>query len=178
MGLLMLDLDGTLIADALVEVETETGTKLQRRQQDLYSEPVLLPGVYDHLRLLAKEGDRFAIVTNQGGVAWGFHTQAECYRRISSTVGLLAGFWGRPFSIHVAFMHPRATVPAFKGDDGRKPAPTLLRAALRAHGHNGTPPDEPPFECLMVGDRDEDREAAEAAGVSFTHAGDFFEVPF
>lgn len=167
MGLLCLDLDDTLIAGALVEVETPTGTKLQRRQHELYTEPVLLPNRYDILQRAAGEGDRFAIVTNQAGVAWGFHTQAEVYRRIASTIGLLSCFWGRPFSIHAAFMDPRATLPQFKGDDGRKPAPAMI---FRAQGAAGVDPGE----TLMVGDRDEDSGAAEAAGVDFVLAEEFF----
>ena len=190
MGLICLDLDGTLVADALVEVETETGTKLQRNQHELYTEPVLLEGRYDTLKKAAEEGDRFAIVTNQGGVAWGYHTKAEVYRRITSTVGQLSCLWGRPFSVHVAFMHPRATVAEFKGDDGRKPAPTMLDEAILSHvkgmiamaesqsGEIVKTLKERTGAYLMVGDRDEDREAAEAAGVAFAFVDSFFVLPF
>lgn len=175
MGLICLDLDDTLIAGALVEVETPTGTKLQRRQHELYTEPVLAPRRHEILKRVAEEGDRFAIVTNQSGVAWGFHTQAEVYRRIASTIGLLECFWGQPFSVHVAFMHPRATLPQFKGDDGRKPSGQMIWQAREAHGlldfdpAAGHAPD-----TIMVGDRDEDRGAAETAGVDFVPAESFF----
>lgn len=175
MGLIMLDLDGTLVADAIVEVDTPTGTKLQRRQSELYTEPQLLERRYGRLKQSAEEGDSFAIVTNQGGVAWGYHTQAEVYQRIGRTLERLCFFWGQPFSVHVAWMHPRATLPQFKGDDGRKPAPTMIQKAREAHT------SETDLEqwglisnVLMVGDRDEDREAAAAAGVDFALAGDFF----
>lgn len=175
MGLIMLDLDGTLVADALVEVETPTGTKLQRRQSELYTEPALLPNRYEVLQAAAAEGDSFAIVTNQGGVAWGYHTQAECLRRITNTVGRLSAFWGQPFSVHVAYMHPKATVPQFKGDDGRKPAPAMLADALEVHQPGGNlDPHEGLPAAIMVGDRDEDREAAEAAGVEYAHPSEFF----
>lgn len=172
MGLIMLDLDGTLVADAIVEVDTPTGTKLQRRQSELYTEPQLLEGRYDRLKQSAEEGDSFAIVTNQGGVSWGFHTQAECYRRITSTVGQLSCFWGRPFTIHVSFMHPRGTLPQFKGDDGRKPDPKMLIDAMRAHGLE--PAESASQVAIMVGDRDEDREAAGTLGVDFAIAEEFF----
>lgn len=170
MGLILLDLDDTLIEGALVEVETATGTKLERRQDERFHEPVLLPNCYTVLKHAATEGDSFAIVTNQGGVAWGYHTEAEVYQRIGRTLELLRFFWGRPFSVHVAFMHPKATVSGYKGDDGRKPAATMLRAAQEAHGvepgSTGT--------TLMVGDREEDWEAAAAASVDFTPAEGFF----
>ncbi len=163
MGLLLLDLDGTLIDNALVEVDG----KLQRHQHELYTEPTLLPNRYERLKQSADEGDSFAIVTNQGGVAWGYHTQAEVYARIAATLRQLCFFWGRPFSVHVAFMHPRATVPQFKGDDGRKPSPFMIGEALGCH-------QAPAAPVLMIGDRDEDREAAESAQVDFVHADDFF----
>lgn len=165
MGLLLLDLDGTLIPNALVEVDG----KLQRRQHELYTEPTLLPNRYEVLKKAAEEGDSFAIVTNQGGVAWGYHTQGEVYARIACTLRQLSFFWARPFSVHVAFMHPRATVPAFKGDDGRKPSPFMIGEALGAH-HAHADIDT----ALMVGDRDEDREAAESAQVDFVFAEEFF----
>lgn len=172
MGLLMLDLDGTLVADALVEVDgPKGGTKLQRRQHELYTEPLLLPGRYDRLKQAAEEGDSFAIVTNQGGVAWGYHTQAECYRRISSTVGQLACFWGRPFTVHVAFMHPQATVPEFKGDDGRKPDGKMLLDVMNAHLGQAS---SAAVNVLMVGNQEEDRLAAAAALVDFVPADEFF----
>lgn len=177
MGLICLDLDDTLIAGALVEVETSTGTKLQRRQHELYIEAgALLPNRYNVLKRAAEHGDSFAIVTNQAGVAWGYHTQAEVYRRIGHTLERLCFFWGRPFSVHVAFMHPRATVTGFKGDDGRKPAPTMLNEAMLVHGIDPTGLSVNPGPVVMVGDRDEDREAAEAAGIDFTHAEDFFSA--
>lgn len=167
MGLLLMDLDGTLIPNALVEVDG----KLQRRQHELYTEPTLLPNRYERLKQSADEGDRFAIVTNQGGVAWGYHTQGEVYARIAATLRQLAFFWHRPFSVHVAFMHPRATVPQFKGDDGRKPSPFMLGEALGAH-HIDL--GSPATAALMVGDRDEDREAAHSAQVDFATADEFF----
>jgi HAD superfamily hydrolase (TIGR01662 family) len=168
MGLVMLDLDGTLVADAIVEVDTPTGTKLQRHQHERFHEPRLQANVYDTLHELARQEDSFAIVTNQGGVAWGYHTQAEVYQRIGATVAQLSFFWGRPFSVHVAFMHPKATLPQFKGDDGRKPADEMLAAALVGHGAGLD-------ESVMVGDRGEDEEAAKAAGVTFTPAFQFFD---
>lgn len=180
MGLIMLDLDGTLVPDALEETVTATGTKLQRRQHELYTEPELNPNVCEILRHAAEDGDSFAIVTNQGGVAWGYHTQAEVYDRIGHTVAQLGCLWGRPFSVHIAWMMEKGNLlPQFKGDDGRKPAPTMLLAALEAHGLVTEERGQfGPLNALMVGDRDEDGEAAEAASLEFCDADAFFEVPF
>lgn len=169
MGLIMLDLDGTLIEDALHDLPVDGGgTKLGRLQHQQFTDARLKPNVYDRLKEFAKDGDSFAIVTNQGGVALGFHTQAEVYQRIANTVAQLAFFWGRPWSLHVAWMLPSGYVPGFKGDDGRKPARDMLLRAMGAA-------DYKTFEdVVMVGDRDEDEKAAEAAGVTFTPAYQFF----
>lgn len=181
MGLIMLDLDGTIVEDAIVELENPAAAKgftLGRRQHELYSEPTLKPHVYETLKQRADEGDSFAIVTNQGGVALGYHTQAEVYARIAKTCALLSMFWARPFSVHVAWMMPNGYLPGFKGDDGRKPAPTMLLAAIERHLLNGF--EHAPvgsavmIDPLMVGDRDEDQAAAEAAGADFRWAFDFF----
>lgn len=178
MGLIMLDLDGTLVEDALVQM----GSKLQRRQYELYTEPVLLPRRLDVLARAAEEEDCFAIVTNQGGVAWGYHTQAEVYERIGCALRQLAFFGGQPFSVHVCFSHERATVDGFKANaDRRKPSSTMLEEAMRVHGpaviaQAGGVLDAELVRSnsMMVGDRDEDRGAAEAAGVDFVLAEDFF----
>jgi histidinol phosphatase-like enzyme len=173
MGLICLDLDGTLVDDALVE---EDG-KLQRPQDQLFHEPVLRPHVAEVIQRSAQEGDNFAIITNQGGVAWGYHTQAEVRQRISRAVMLLDFFHGRPFSVHIAWDHPRATITQFRSDKEevcrRKPGPTMIVEAIdRQFPRRTEDPTEP--MVLMVGDRPEDEEAAAAAGVAFDAAGSFF----
>ncbi len=176
MGLVMLDLDGTLVEDAIVELENPESSKgftLGRRQHEMYPEPTLKPNVYERLKQLAEDGDRFAIVTNQGGVALGYHTQAEVYARIAKTCALLSMFWGQPFSVHVAFCMPNGYVPGFKGDDGRKPAKKMLRDALVVHYEDGDS-EHVRQRAVMVGDRGEDAEAAGAAGVVFEPAEIFF----
>jgi HAD superfamily hydrolase (TIGR01662 family) len=166
----MLDLDGTLVESSLVEIDG----KLQPAP-GIFSEPRLQPNVLEKIADLADEGDEFAIVTNQGGVAWGYATPAEAYARIGRAVALLHGFFGRPFSVHVCFAHPRATIKQYReGHERRKPAPAMLREALKAHGREGLYPDQPPEDAIMVGDLEDDEKAARAAGVDFVPAGTFF----
>jgi D-glycero-D-manno-heptose 1,7-bisphosphate phosphatase len=166
MGLLCLDLDGTLVENALIEVDG----KLQRPQTNVYVEPMLMPRRVQVVQRAAEEGDRFAIVTNQAGVAWGFHTVAEVMQRIGCAIGQLGFFFGAPFTVHYSLTHPRATVSQFRGEDERrKPGGGMILEAMRAHG----------VECdetLMVGDLGEDEGAAEAASVSFAPADQFFEL--
>lgn len=179
MGLIMLDLDGTLVADALVEVSAGDGkTKLERRQHELYTAPTLLDNRLNVLSRAAEEGDSFAIVTNQGGVAWGYHTQAECYERIACTLRQLAFFGGRPFSVHVCFAHERATVSGFKaGAERRKPSAAMLLEAVHAHDPPGSDwvsnvGRAPGY--VMVGNHQVDEEAALAAGIDYVSADEFF----
>lgn len=171
MGLLCLDLDGTLVESSLVERDGKLQPAL-----GLFTEPRLRPNVYDVIQRSALEGDSFAIVTNQGGVAWGYATAEEAYARISRTIGLLDCFFGRPLSIHVCFAHPRATIERYReGHYRRKPNPSMIFEATAAHGDNGigvTGKHEEPV--LMVGDLDDDKRAAVAAGVDFVHASEFF----
>jgi histidinol phosphatase-like enzyme len=170
MGLFLLDLDGTLVDDAVLEVDG----KLQRPQHQLFHEPVLRPNVFETLQRHAEEGDWFSIVTNQGGVAWGYHTKAEVYARIGRALQLLEFFWSAPFTVEVAFHHPRASMPQFKGEGIRKPSPAMLRGAMIAHGIDPGHLDQASPSILMLGDREEDKLAAEAAHVDFMLAGDFF----
>lgn len=177
MGLLLLDLDGTIVESSLEEVDGKLGPA-----PGLFTEPRLRPNVYDVLNRAALEGDRFAIVTNQGGVAWGYATEQEVHARISRAVALLDGFWGRPFSVHVCFAHERATVKRYRdGHERRKPSGAMLNEAIEAHLALGLGDDlaMAPYgslsvEILMVGDLEADKEAAAAASVDFAPAGDFF----
>lgn len=169
--LICLDLDGTLVPNTLEERDG----KLQRLQSESFTRPLLLPGRREILEARAAAGDVFAIVTNQGGVAWGYHTQREVHERIGATLAQLDFFWGRPFSLHVAWkMEKGNLLPQFRGNDGRKPQPDMILQARDAHGDA----EYQMWPLLMVGDREEDHDAALNAGVDFLWANDFFEVPF
>lgn len=176
--LICLDLDGTLVPNTLEERDG----KLQRLQSESFTRPLLLPGRREILEARAAAGDIFAIVTNQGGVAWGYHTQREVHERIGATLAQLDFFWGRPFSLHVAWkMEKGNLLPQFRGNDGRKPQPDMILAAIAAAIATRSAPAGQRVlgvSPVMVGDREEDHDAALNAGVDFLWANDFFEVPF
>ena len=106
----------------------------------------LLPGVPEALGLLAAEGLRLVVVTNQPDVARGA---------------------ARPEDVEAIHAHLLATLPLDavfacfhdEGDgcDCRKPRPGMLRAAAAAHAIELT-------RSFMVGDRWRDVEAGRAAG--------------
>jgi D-glycero-D-manno-heptose 1,7-bisphosphate phosphatase len=166
--LLLCDLDGTL-------VETWRTTPL--------------PDVRERLRLLQDQGVPVVVVTNQGGVGyryvyeqrgeWATAAQyptfedvqarlvaiAECLPFCRSYISLYHGRpdWPRPDAYHRIEFH--TPVPAFWSwrPDWHKPQPGMLLQALEDLA-------VAPSEALMVGDRNEDREAARAAGVPFRWA--------
>ncbi len=168
MGLICLDLDGTLVENSLVEVNGKLGPA-----PGCFTEPVLRfpDSARDVLYNAAKEGDSFAIVTNQGGVAWGYATEEEVFARIGRAIALLDGFWGAPVSVHVCFAHERATVARYRdGHERRKPSGAMIQEAMDRHlvlaGSAA--------QIVHIGDMKDDEDAAAAAGIDFAWADDFF----
>lgn len=145
--LYMFDIDGTLIRSFL----REGG---DRSEFDLIE---VLPGRREKVRLLAEEpGTRFALVTNQGGVAFGYQTEEQVWRKVAGVAAEFEMFHARPVSFHVACGHPKGTVERWAFDDvRRKPGPGMLMEAIYRHGHLGN--------AVFVGDMDSDRLAAAAA---------------
>lgn len=156
--LYLFDVDGTLIRSFLREGNKEHD----------YDDVEPLPGRYGKLSdLKAKDGTRFAIVTNQAGVAFGYQTEQQVRTKMARVIAEL-GMWDVPLTLHVAFNHPEAKLPAYQRDDGmRKPGPGMLMLACRVHG-------VPRTDALMVGDMDSDRGAANAAGIRYADQGEFF----
>jgi histidinol-phosphate phosphatase family protein len=156
--LLLLDRDGTL------------NRGLGNRPPNQPDEVELLPGVGHRLHQYAALGWRLAIVTNQGGVAFGHQTEAQAHATHQAVLDAL------PVTIdasHLCPHHPGGTISRYAIDcPNRKPAPGAILEALARFGANAQ-------ECLFVGDKDTDQQAAEAAGVPFVWAWDFFgwEMP-
>lgn len=151
--LVLVDLNGTL-------VETKSGAQFAERLDDWK----LLPRRLEYLEILKSQGKKIAIVTNQGGAAFGYFTpvaMGEELFRIRDTLHL-DGFY-------VSYTHPQGTIPILaREDQDRKPNPGMLIRAMRDFA-------VAPDLTIMVGDRDEDQEAARRAGVSFRWAKDFFD---
>ncbi|HZR80481.1 MAG TPA: HAD family hydrolase [Candidatus Binatia bacterium] len=132
-----LDRDGTLVRDV------GYGYRLADYE--------LLPGVVDALRVLSAAGYRFAIVTNQSGIARGIFSHAEFevfHRRLLNDLDR-AGI-----AIEATYMCPH--LPDARCDC-RKPSPTPL---LRARDVLGA--DLP--RSWVVGDHAVDVELAARAG--------------
>lgn len=137
-GLLVVDRDGTLIAEKHYLADP--------RQVEL------LPGVVDGLRAFAARGYELAVVTNQSGIGRGLFGEAalaavnaEVERQLSVHGITVRGIWHCPHT----------------PDDGcacRKPEPQLLVRALETLGYA-------PEQCLVVGDKRCDVELGQRLGV-------------
>jgi histidinol-phosphate phosphatase family protein len=152
--LLLLDRDGTL------------NRSVDERPPNHPDEVELLPGVAKKLHRLAADGWRLVIITNQGGVAYGYHTEPKALAILQAVLKAL------PVPVDASYLcphHPRGTIPEFAVDcPNRKPAPGAIRDALDRFQARAE-------DCLFVGDRRSDLQAASAAGVPFQWATVFFE---
>ena len=117
------------------------------------------------LQRYAAGGWRLVIITNQGGIAFGYQSEAEAQATHQALLDAL------PVAVDASYLcphHPRGTVPHYAIDcPNRKPAPGAILDALTRFKAQ-------PGDCLFVGDMESDLLAAEAAGVPFAWAAPFF----
>lgn len=151
--LLLLDRDGTL------------NHSPADRPPNHPHEVALLPNVCGVLHHYVSLGWRLVIVTNQGGVAFGYLSEAQAWAVHQATLDAL------PVEVEASYLcphHPEGTVPRYAITcPNRKPAPGAILDVLARFEASAK-------DCLFVGDQDSDRRAAEAAGVTFRWAADFF----
>jgi D-glycero-D-manno-heptose 1,7-bisphosphate phosphatase len=150
--LVIFDVDGTLVT-------TKSGETFRKTADDWQ----WLPGRIETLQALHEQGVEIALATNQGGVAFGYMTA----RAIADELNQMAK--EAPISdIEVCFTHPKATIAEYRYDrDRRKPGPGMLMTIMYDMQIG-------PIHTLMVGDRPEDEQAAQAAGVAFQWSDKFF----
>lgn len=152
--LIIFDVDGTL-------VETKSGATFRKSADDWQ----WLPGRLEKLAELEAQGAQLAVATNQGGVAFGY-LDAVAIRQQLYTMAEEAHIT----IVEMCFSHPKASIDDYREDSPRrKPAPGMLLDIIKASNVY-------PSDCLMVGDRDEDEQAARNAGIDFMWAKDFFSA--
>lgn len=156
------DLDGTLVRSFM----RETG------EAEDYDQVEVLPRRKEILQTLAAERyAEFALITNQAGVAFGYQTVKQVEAKIGRICAEFGFFWTRPFSVHIAYEHPSATIPEYQSNsDRRKPGPGMLIEACNSHGYARG------VGLVYVGDMESDKLAAERANVTYVDATEFFEV--
>jgi D-glycero-D-manno-heptose 1,7-bisphosphate phosphatase len=154
--ILFLDRDGTL------------NRSLGGRPPNTPAEVELLPGVASVLSEYAAQGWLLVIVSNQGGVAGGYVSEADARAVQQRAIALL------PVPVAASFFCPHmpgGRVAEYAIDcPNRKPKPGFILTALKQFGARAE-------DSLFVGDSSTDRLAAEAAGVAFRWADLFFGRP-
>lgn len=161
--LLVLDFDGTIR-------RSKSGHEFIQGHDDVE----LFPDVEEVLwRYRNKLGFLIGGLTNQGGIAFGYKTPLEAKRENERTEAL---FQKNPFQLVVmATNHMEGIIsPYFLPSLMRKPSYGGL-ALMEALAYSQLAVAIDWGRSIMVGDRDEDRQCAVAAGIKFIHADEFFE---
>jgi D-glycero-D-manno-heptose 1,7-bisphosphate phosphatase len=150
--LYIFDKDGTLVEQINGE-----------RPANNLAEQKVIPGVLEKCQTLIAEGHLLAVASNQGGVAFGFITAVEAHamvKQIADTIGATA--------YAVCVTHPNGKKKAARRESRfRKPNSGMLEYLMDAFGVAAA-------DTVYVGDMDTDQEAAEAVGVKFMWASEFF----
>jgi D-glycero-D-manno-heptose 1,7-bisphosphate phosphatase len=99
------------------------------------------------------------VATNQSGIGRGYYTEAEMHALHDWMVEALGREGARFDAIAYSPWHPEAEVEAYRRDsDWRKPGPGMIRDLMSRF-----PVD--PARAVMIGDKDTDVQAAQAAGI-------------
>lgn len=145
--LYIFDKDGTLVEE------------INGRPPNKPEEQVLKAGVREKIRTLRAEGHKIAIASNQGGVSKGYITYEEAEFLLDDVAMKIGGLDDFTFCPHHTDMGDECSC--------RKPKPGMLFDLMRFL-------DMPKTETIMVGNDQTDEQAAEAAGVKFVWAVEFF----
>lgn len=175
--LYLFDLDDTLISGYLNAADKN------------YNIWEVLPRRRERLQAILDVGEMYGIVTNQGGVAWGYISEADVRYKLHQVAQALGHAGAHIFDGGVSFatgeiLHnetglltwvcyadARARDSRYQLDAGRrKPSGAMIREAAKYCGYTLALPSH----VLYVGDRPEDEAAAKDAGALFQWAHEFF----
>ena len=150
--LYIFDKDGTLVQQINGE-----------RPPNSLAEQKPIPGVLAKCQKLIADGHLLAVASNQGGVAFGFITAVEAHAMVKQ----IADYIGAT-TYAVCVTHPTGKKKSARRESHfRKPDGGMIEYLMDAFGVL-------PTETVYIGDMDTDQQAAEAAGVKFIWAKDFF----
>lgn len=124
-------------------------------------------GVPELLKQYKAFGWRIVGISNQGGIALGHMTLKTCVEAMKETQNQVGGVFDK---ISWCSHHPNARTPEMAVCWCRKPRAGLVfeSAWLLSEQYKGE--IYPPHLGLFVGDRPEDEQCAENAGLQFMHA--------
>ena len=150
--LYIFDKDGTLVQDV-------DG----KRPPNTLDEQKPFPDVLAKCQMLIAEGHLLAVASNQGGVAFGMMTATQAHalvQQITTYIGAI--------TYAVCVTHPTGKKKSARRESHfRKPDGGMIEYLMDAIGVL-------PADTVYIGDMDTDQQAAEAAGVKFEWAKDFF----
>lgn len=130
---------------------------------------VIFPEAIEMMRRWKASGGRVVAVTNQGGVALGLVSGDAVRAALLETHRQTDELFDK---IAVCTHHPDAELPERARCWCRKPKPGLIIEAAIDMGARFSE-RYPPYMGLMVGDRPEDEECAQLAGLDFQWAADW-----
>lgn len=154
---LYLDLDGTV----------RHGRNELGRFVNSPDDVVIFPEALDLMHRWKEEGGRIVGVSNQGGIALGHITNDQCQATMAATHQACHDLFD---TMVWCPHHPNADTPRASRCWCRKPSiGMIIEGAARMHQRH---PSEqyPPHLGLLVGDRPEDQQAADAASLTFIRA--------
>ncbi len=118
-----------------------------------------IPGAREAIRMANDRGYFVCVVTNQAGVARGYYDETAIATLHAKMNEDLATVGAHINHFEYCPHHPAAVRPEYRQDCARrKPNPGMILSFLRAW-------QLVPGDCVMIGDKDIDMMAAQAAGV-------------
>ena len=125
------------------------------RKEDL----VWMPGAIEAVRLFNQQGWPVVVVTNQSGVARGYYREQDVQDLHAWMNEELARHGARIDAFYFCPHHLKGHLAEYIRDcDCRKPKPGMIRQGMAEWGAD-------PATSFLIGDKESDVEAAEAAGL-------------
>jgi len=134
---------------------------INREKNYLYkiSELEWIEGIFELTKFAAEKSLQIFIVTNQSGIARGYYTEVDFHRLTKHMTSVFEKNNIKIADIFYCPFHPDASIPKFRGDHPwRKPRPGMFFAARDLYNLDLV-------NSFMIGDRQSDVQAAEAAGI-------------
>ncbi len=163
MALYIFDKDGTLVE----YVTSRAGIKRSALKPE---EQLLRPGVYEKITELRAAGHKIALASDQTSVAKGLLSLQNAEKLMENCATKIGGVdaWRMcPYDPHGKPKLNGEPNPYAHDDPSRKPHPGMILDLMHTLGVG-------PEDVIMVGNAKADKQAAEAAGVQFIGAQEFF----
>ena len=166
MSLFIFDKDGTLIQRRVALIGARIPPTRPEHQR-------VRPNVRERISLLRSRGTRLAIASNVSLVAFGMMSIDEARTLVEDCARKVGGVDATrfsPFDPRARFLSwlPGLRNPYMRDDPSRKPHPGMLLELMDELGQS-------PRDTVLVGNEKLDREAANAVGIRFVSAKEFFE---